>query len=149
MSRPETIVDRDDAIPTFDDAENTVVESKAQLVEYLAAGCRPPDEFRLGAEQEQFVYRGSDYRPAAYDGPNPGIRSLLEGMARFGWESIHENGLPIALRQGDRSVTLEPGGQLELSGAPLDSVHGTVEESRGYHRQLSTLSNELGLRFLA
>jgi glutamate--cysteine ligase len=70
-------------------------------------------------------------------------------MTRCGWESINENGLPIALRQGDRSITLEPGGQLELSGAPLDSVHQTAEETRAYQRQLSTLSSELGLRFLA
>jgi glutamate--cysteine ligase len=134
---------------TGDNADTTPVENKAQLVEYLAAGCKPPDKFRLGAEQEQFVYRANEFRPAAYDGQDPGIRSLFEEMTRLGWESIHENGLPIALRQGDRSVTLEPGGQLELSGAPLDSVHGTVEETRAYHGQLSTLSNELGLRFLA
>ena len=127
----------------------TPVENKSQLVEYLVAGCKAPDEFRLGAEQEQFVYRANDYRPVAYDGPDPGIRSLLEGMTRFGWESIIENGLPIALRQGGRSITLEPGGQLESSGAPLVSAHETAEETRAYHRQLSMLSSELGLRFLA
>ena len=127
----------------------TPVENKSQLVEYLVAGCKAPDEFRLGAEQEQFVYRANDYRPVTYDGPDPGIRSLLEGMTRFGWESINENGLPIALRQGGRSITLEPGGQLESSGAPLVSAHETAEETRAYHRQLSMLSSELGLRFLA
>ncbi len=132
-----------------DNTDTHPVENKAQLVEYIAAGCKSPDEFLVGAEQEQFVYRANDFRPADYDGPEPGIRSLLEGMTRFGWEPIHENGLPIALRHGDRSVTLEPGGQLELSGAPLDSVHGTAEENGDYHRQLSTLSSELGLRFLA
>ena len=132
-----------------DNTDTIPVENKGQLVEYLAAGCKPPGEFLLGAEQEQFVYRANDFRPADYDGPEPGIRSLLEGMTRFGWEPIHENGLPIALRRGGRSVTLEPGGQLELSGAPLGSVHDTVEENRDYHRQLSTLSSELDLRFLA
>ncbi len=129
--------------------DTTPVENKAQLVEYLAAGCKPADTFRLGAEQEQFVYRAHDYRPATYDGLDPGIRALLEEMARCGWESVQENDLPIALRQADRSITLEPGGQLELSGAPLGNVHETAEETRAYHRQLSTLSSELGLRFLA
>jgi glutamate--cysteine ligase len=132
-----------------DNTDTIPVENKAQLVEYIAAGCKPPEEFRLGAEQEQFVYRANDLRPAAYDGSEPGIRSLLEGMTRFGWEPIHENGLPIALHHGGRSVTLEPGGQLELSGAPLNNVHGTMEETRTYLQQLSTLSNELDLRFLA
>lgn len=132
-----------------DNTDTIPVQNKAQLVEYLAAGCKPADAFRLGAEQEQFVYRANDFRPVDYDGTEPGIRALLEGMTRFGWQPVHENGLPIALRHEARSVTLEPGGQLELSGAPLDNVHGTAAENRDYHRQLSTLASELGLRFLA
>jgi glutamate--cysteine ligase len=135
--------------PNGEGIDTTPVGDKAQLVDYLATGCRPPEEFRLGTEQEMFVYQGKDYRPACYDGPDPGIRSLLEGMTRFGWELVYENGLPIALKGGNRTITLEPGGQLELSGAQLDSAHDTVEESYSYQRQIRTLSYELGLHFLA
>jgi gamma-glutamylcysteine synthetase len=83
--------------PRVDDAEPMPVESRAQLVEYLAAGCKSPEQFRLGSEQEMFVCRGDDYSPAEYDGPEPGIKALLESMTRYGWQPIAENGLPIAL----------------------------------------------------
>jgi glutamate--cysteine ligase len=64
--------------------ENTPIESQSRLVTYLEVGCRPPEEFRIGLEQEMFVYRKADgHRPAAYEGPEPGIRTLLEGMSRF------------------------------------------------------------------
>ena len=68
---------------TLDEADSTVIENKAQLVEYLAAGCKPPEQFRLGSEQEMFVFSGDAYSPAAYDGPEPGIKALLEGMTAF------------------------------------------------------------------
>ncbi len=115
-----------------DDAENTVIESKAQLVEYLESGCKPPERFRLGSEQEKFVYRSKDYSPAAYDGPDPGIRALLESMSRFGWKPIDENGLPIGLCKGDRAITLEPGSQLErasdvrIAEQILDAITSTL-----------------------
>ena len=133
----------------FDDAENTVVEDTAQLVEYLESGCKPPEQFRLGVEQEKFVYRSQDCHPAAYEDPAPGIRSLLEGMSRFGWSPIEEGGLPIALSRGDCAITLEPGGQLELSGAPWRDVHRILEETRAHHAELKTLASALGLSFLA
>jgi len=132
----------------FDDAENTVVEHNAQLVEYLESGCKPPEKFRLGTEQERFVYRSKDYSPAAYGGPDPGIRVLLESMFRFGWKPIDENGLTIGLSRGDCTITLEPGGQLELSGAPLHDVHQILEETQAYHDELKTLARALGLSFL-
>ena len=138
------LVQRDHTMPrrSRDSRGPTPVESKAQLVEYLEAGCRRPEEFRLGLEQEKFVYRRAGYRPAAYDGPDPGIRELLESMVRFGWKLIHENGLPVALHKGSCRITLEPGGQLELSGAALRDVHGTFEETQAYHRQLTTVADE-------
>ena len=132
-----------------DDAENTVIENKAQLVEYLASGCKPPERFRLGTEQEKFVYRSKDYSPAAYDGPDPGIRALLDSMSRFGWKPIDENGLPIGLYRGDRTITVEPGGQLELAGAASRDVHRILEEMQAYHDELNTLARTLGLSFLA
>ena len=91
--------------------ESTVLENKAQLVEYLEAGCKSPDQFRLGAEQEMFVFSGPDFMPALYDGPEPGIKRLLECMNQFGWQPVDENGNVIALSRGMCAITLEPGGQ--------------------------------------
>ncbi len=133
----------------LDSAVSTVVENTAQLVDYLESACKPPDAFRLGTEQERFVYRSKDYRPAAYGGPGPGIQALLEGLSRFGWRPIDEDGLPIALSRGDSTITLEPGGQLELSGAPLRDVHEIVKETRAYHDELNTVAGALGLSLLA
>jgi glutamate--cysteine ligase len=132
-----------------DEAENPVIENKAQLVEYLAAGCKSPDLFRLGAEQEMFVFSGDDYQPADYDGPEPGIKALLKRLVKFGWNLIFENDHPIALNRGASSITLEPGGQIELSGAPLQNAHQVWGETQSYHRELATLADELGLSFLA
>lgn len=131
------------------DAEIITVEDKYQLVEYLQSGCKAPDLFALGTEQEQFVYYKGDFRPAAYDGPSPGIKSLLEGMSRFGWQPIEERGLPIEMRRDGCTITLEPGGQFELSGAPLKSAHQTFRETQAYHQELMVLGDELGLCFLA
>ena len=131
------------------EAEHPVVENKAQLVEYLAAGCKTPESFRLGAEQEMFVFSGDDYHPADYDGAEPGIKALLERLIEFGWDPVFEDDRPIALRRGGSSITLEPGGQIELSGAPLENAHQVWEETQSYHRELATLTDELGLSFLA
>jgi glutamate--cysteine ligase len=135
--------------PRVDDAESMPVESKAQLVEYLAAGCKSPEQFRLGSEQEMFVYSCDDYSPVEYDGPRPGIKALLEGMQQFGWQTVEENGLPIALQRNGCSITLEPGGQFEFSGAALRDAHQTRAESQAYLADLNVLADELGLRFLA
>jgi glutamate--cysteine ligase len=133
----------------FDNALSTVVENTAQLVEHLESGCKAPDAFKLGTEQEMFVYRSDDYSPAAYDGPDPGIRALLESMSRFGWKPIDEDGLPIALSRGGRTITLEPGGQLELAGAPLPDVHQILKETQTDHDELNTVAGALGLSYLA
>src|SRR5579859_7995496 len=92
------------------------ITGKAQLVEYLAQGCKPESAWRIGTEHEKFVFHLADHRPVAYDEPQ-GIRALLAGMTRFGWETVHEDGRPIALLKDLCSITLEPGGQFELSGA--------------------------------
>ena len=126
-----------------------MIENKAQLIEYLAAGCKSPDLFKLGAEQEMFVFSGDDHRPADYDGQEPGIKALLERLVEFGWSLIFENDHPIALSRGGCSITLEPGGQIELSGAPLQDVHQVSYETESYHRELATVADELGLSFLA
>src|SRR5579862_8080940 len=100
------------------------ITSKRQLVEYLAAASKPASAWRIGTEHEKFVFRRSDLRTVPYDGPD-GIRALLEGLTRFGWQPVLENGKPIALGRDNVSISLEPGGQFELSGAPVETVHET------------------------
>src|SRR5579859_7776863 len=103
------------------------ITSPRQLVEYLAAGSKPPEQWRIGTEHEKFIFRRSDLRPVAYEGRD-GIRAVLEGLTRFGWAPILENGKPIALGRERASISLEPGGQFELSGTPLETVHDNAAE---------------------
>jgi glutamate--cysteine ligase len=120
------------------------ITDEAQLVDYLAEGCKPESQWRIGTEHEKFVFRLADRRPAPYDGP-AGIRALLDGMRRFGWEPVEEDGRPIALTFGQCAITLEPGGQFELSGAPLETVHQTCAEVHAHLAQVRELAGELGL----
>jgi glutamate--cysteine ligase len=120
------------------------ITSKRQLVEWFEMGCKPPEAWRIGTEHEKFVFRRSDLRPVPYEGKD-GISALLKGMERFDWEPIAEDGNPIALRRGAASITLEPGGQLELSGAPLQTIHQTCAEVQEHLRQVREVTEELGL----
>src|SRR5216683_2461770 len=120
------------------------ITDKRQLVEYLASGSKPPEAWRIGTEHEKFVFRRGDLRRAPYDGPD-GIRALLEGLTRFGWKPVLEAGKPIALAQGQCSISLEPGGQFELSGAPLETVHQTCAEVGTHLKQVREVAGELGI----
>src|SRR5471030_2947364 len=123
------------------------ITDKRQLVEYLAAGSKPPEAWRIGTEHEKFVFRRSDLRRVPYEGPD-GIRALLEGLTRFGWTPVLEAGKPIALSQGKCSISLEPGGQFELSGAPVETVHQTCAEVGTHLKQVREVAGELGLGML-
>jgi glutamate--cysteine ligase len=121
------------------------ITDKRQLVEYHEAGSKPPPEWRVGTEHEKFVFRRDDLNRVPYDGPH-GIRELLQRMTRFGWEPVLEKGNIISLKNDARcSITLEPGGQFELSGAPLETVHQTCEEVHEHLRQVREVCEELGL----
>jgi glutamate--cysteine ligase len=137
--------------PTPETAEaRAVIGSKHQLVEYLAGGEKPPERWRIGTEHEKFAFLTDSLAPVPYDGPRS-IKALLEGMhARFGWEGVYEDGNIIALAdpKGLGSVTLEPGGQFELSGAPLNDVHETCEEVHDHLKQVREVGDELGIGFL-
>ncbi|NNG04261.1 MAG: glutamate--cysteine ligase [Inquilinus sp.] len=130
---------------TPDDAPIT---DRRQLVAYLEAGCKPAERWRIGTEHEKFAYRLDDLRPVPHAGPN-GIGALLEGLTRFGWERVREGDNLIALTAPDGcSVTLEPGGQVELSGAPLETIHQTCDEVHEHLRQVREVNRELGLGML-
>jgi glutamate--cysteine ligase len=126
-------------------APGAPITGKRQLVEYHAAGSKPPAAWRVGTEHEKFVFRKSDLRRVPYEGPD-GIGALLKGMLRFGWEPVVEEGNIIALENDARcSITLEPGGQFELSGAPLETIHQTCDEVHEHLRQVREVCDELGL----
>jgi len=124
------------------------ITDRRQLVEYHASGSKPPAAWRVGTEHEKFVFRHSDRRRAPYEGPD-GIGALLNGMLRFGWEPVYEGNNIIALENDARcSITLEPGGQFELSGAPLETIHQTCDEVHEHLRQVREVCDELGLGML-
>ena len=117
------------------------------MAAYLAAGCKPPSEFRIGAEHEKFAFRLGSHDPIPYDGPD-GILALLEGFKRFGWEDIREGATLIGLHRGGANISLEPGGQFELSGAPLETIHDIHEETVQHLAEAKVVGQELGIGFL-
>ena len=125
------------------------VESAGELAAYLASGCKPQDQWRLGTEHEKFGYTLDDLRPLPYSGKR-GIHAILSGLAgQFGWRPVQEDGLLIALLDDTgASITLEPGGQLELSGAILDNIHETCTEVYTHLRQVRAISEPLGIAFV-
>ena len=124
------------------------ITDRRQLIEHLEAGCKPKADWRIGTEHEKFAYCHADLKPLAYEG-EVGIRALLDGLAdQFGWERINENGLPIALKKNGASVSLEPGGQFELSGAPVKTLHETCSEVHEHLDQVRTVAEPLGVGML-
>ena len=129
------------------EGEDPVIESREDLLEVFAGGEKPSARWRIGTEHEKFVYRTQDHRAPSYE-ETGGIRDLLMGLTRFGWEPIYEGDNVIALSGADGAVSLEPAGQLELSGAPLENLHQTCAETSRHLDQVKTVGNELGLGFL-
>src|ERR1700743_1083839 len=123
------------------------IQSRDDLVRQLSKGCRPKAEWRIGTEHEKFVYDLKTHKPVAYDA-RPGIRQLLEGMQRFGWEPVREGEHIIGLTQNGASLSLEPGGQFELSGAALKSVHETCAETNLQLEQTREVASEIGVGVL-
>lgn len=130
------------------EGQDGIVTDPRQLVEYVESGCKPPDQWRIGTEHEKFAYRLEDLRPLDYEGGR-GIRALLMGLTRFGWQPVYEGGNVIALKDEDGGfVSLEPAGQVELSGAPVQDIHQTCTELQEHLRQVKILAGEMGIGFL-
>ena len=126
---------------------DTPITDRSQLVEAIASGEKPRAQWRIGTEHEKFGFRLDDLRPPAFEGER-GIEALLTGLTRFGWEPVQENGNTIALLRDGASVTLEPAGQLELSGAALESIHQTCVETGTHLNEVAQVAGELQLGFL-
>jgi glutamate--cysteine ligase len=130
-----------------DDSESPPIESRDDLLATFAAGEKPREKWTIGTEHEKFVYRTSDHRAPSYEEPG-GIRDLLMGLTEFGWKPVIENGNVIALSGPDGTVSLEPAGQFELSGAMLDNLHQTCSEAGRHLSQVKAVGEKLGIGFL-
>ena len=130
----------------------TKIESKDQLIEFIRSGEKNPANFKIGTEHEKFVFNLSNNKPVKYDGEK-GIKDLLTNLEEFGWKTIKEGHNIIALSRSDAlgggSITLEPAGQFELSGAMLETVHDTIKEIIEHKSQISIVGKKLNLGFLS
>ena len=134
-----------------DQSDPTPLSSREDLIGWIAKGEKPPAAFRLGTEHEKFPFFFSDLSPVPYEGPRGGIRRLLDGMSwLLGWEPIMEGDHPIGLADitGGGAISLEPGGQFELSGAPVETLHQTRDELNAHLAQLKQLAEPLGIGFV-
>ena len=128
------------------------IASRDQLARYLEEGCKPPADWRIGTEHEKFGFHLKDLTPLAYEGPG-GVRAMLDCLVRrYGWQPVLEGNNVIALKRGagepGGTISLEPGGQLELSGAPVADIHATAAEMAEHVAQVRAAGDELGVGFL-
>ena len=123
------------------------IEGKADLIGLFERGEKPKSDWRIGTEHEKFVFRLTDHGQPSWEEPN-GIRDLLEAFGRYGWEPVLEDGRIIAATGADGSLSLEPAGQFELSGAALETLHQTCAETGRHREQCLAIGEELGLGFL-
>lgn len=131
-----------------DTTDDTPLSTLSELTAYMEAGCKPKERFRIGTEHEKFVFYTDGNRPVPYEG---GIEALLEGMReRLGWEPIDDGGKLIGLAEptGNGAISIEPGGQFELSGGPLASLFETHAEAEAHLDALRAVAEPLGIGFL-
>ena len=124
------------------------IEKPEQMVEYLASGCKPKSDWRIGTEHEEFGYCKDTLKPIPYSGERS-ILTVLEGLRdEYGWAPILEAGNLIGLSKNGANVSLEPGGQLELSGAPLETIHETCDEVNTHLREVRLVADRVGVGFI-
>lgn len=124
------------------------IEHMSQLAEYLESGCKPKDDWRIGTEHEKFGYCKDTLKPIPYDGERS-VLAVLEGLRDgHGWTPMEEGGKLIGLTKDGANVSLEPGGQLELSGAPLETIHQTCDEVNEHLRDVKDIADKVGVGFI-
>ena len=135
--------------PTKDIDESAPrISGKSELVEWFDAGSKPKADWRIGTEHEKFGFTWNDLKPLPYDG-DASIKAMLEGLRdTFGWSPIEEAGYLIGLKKDGASVSLEPGGQFELSGAPLEHIHETCNEVGAHLNEVQKIADPLGIGFI-
>ncbi len=133
-----------------DTTDNRPIENHSELVEWLSIGSKPKSEWRIGTEHEKFGFCSKEFKPVPYEGAN-GIKAILLAMKeKLGWEAIEDGGNIIGLynEKGGGAISLEPGGQFELSGAPVETIHQTCRESNQHLKEVKEISQEMGIGFL-
>jgi glutamate--cysteine ligase len=125
-----------------------LIEHQSQLAQYLEDGCKPPEDWRIGTEHEKFGYCKDSLLPLPYEGKRS-IKAILNGLRdKFGWTPVMEGGNIIGLTKDGANVSLEPGGALELSGGPLESVHLTCDDVNTHLHEVQTVADEIGAGFI-
>jgi glutamate--cysteine ligase len=132
---------------TVSTGEERRIETREQLIAPMAAGEKSPADWRIGTEHEKLVYKSSDHRAPSY-GESGGIRDILLEMQQFGWHPVEEGGQVIAMAGDDGTVSLEPAGQLELSGAAVENLHQTCAETGRHLNQVKAIGERCGVGFL-
>ncbi len=130
------------------EADLTPITDRRQLAGWFAAGSKPRGEWTVGTEHEKFGFFRAGYATPAYDG-EAGIRAILEGLAALGWAPILDDGKPIGLKRGGASISLEPAGQLELSGGLQADLHATHQELQAHLREIHQVAGPMALGFAA
>ncbi|SFB00084.1 glutamate--cysteine ligase [Poseidonocella pacifica] len=124
------------------------IEHHSQLAAYLEDGCKPREDWRIGTEHEKFGYCKDSLKPLPYEGERS-IHAVLEGLrTRHDWAPVEEGGKLIGLTKGGANISLEPGGQLELSGAPLETIHETCDEVNAHLADVKDIADEIGVGFI-
>jgi len=124
------------------------IEHHEQLAQYLADGCKPKTDWRIGTEHEKFGYCKDTLQPLPFEGERS-IEAVLAALRdRHGWAELREGGKLTGLEKDGANVSLEPGGALELSGAPLESIHETCDEVNQHLREVMDIANEIGVSFI-
>ncbi|WP_298802726.1 glutamate-cysteine ligase family protein, partial [uncultured Lentibacter sp.] len=124
------------------------IEHHAQLAEYMAEGCKPKGEWKIGTEHEKFGYCKDSLLPIPYEGARS-VRAVLEGLQhKHGWNPVFEGENIVGLQKDGANVSLEPGGQLELSGAPLENIHQTCAEVSGHLQEVQAVAETLGQSYM-
>jgi len=124
------------------------IEHMDQLAEVLSDGCKPKEDWRIGTEHEKFGYCKDTHKPLPYEGERS-IKAILEGLRdEFNWAPVAEGGNIIGLTKDGANVSLEPGGQLELSGAPVETIHETCDEVNVHLKEVKAVADRIGVRFI-
>ncbi len=124
------------------------IEDRSQLAGFLAAGSKPADAWKIGTEHEKFGWLADSLLPLPYDGPRS-IRAIFDALVTRGWEPLSEGDRIIGLKKDRANISLEPGGQFELSGAPLDTLHDTDAELDAHFAEVGAIAGPMGVRFLS
>ena len=124
------------------------IESYEQMAEYLASGCKPKEDWRIGTEHEKFGFCKDSLLPLPYEGERS-IHAVLSALRdRHSWQELREGDKLIGLTKDGANISLEPGGALELSGAPLETIHETCDEVNVHLKEVKDISDEIGVGFI-